>query len=198
MDLSSGSLPLVGNTERVEMGARKLDPASEKVTTLAGTGKAGFQDGMALEAQLSEPWGIIEVENGRLFIADTINNLIRYLDLNKEVPELLTLELKGVQPPKKSKSPKRLRRAAPMDAQTVKVDGTSSSRRLAVNLALTQPENVVIIDPLDGYISPDGYATLHFRRFLPSASTGRINCKMEIEDYLPLLAVEKRPHVAGE
>ncbi|XP_024024937.1 protein SUPPRESSOR OF QUENCHING 1, chloroplastic isoform X2 [Morus notabilis] len=175
---------------------KKLDPASKKVTTLAGTGKAGFQDGMALEAQLSEPSGIIEVENGRLFIADTNNNLIRYLDLSKEVPELLTLELKGVQPPKKSKSPKRLRRAAPMDAQTIKVDGTSSSEgNLSIKISLpkeyhfskearskfsvdTEPENAVIIDPLDGYLSPDGSATFHFRRFLPSASMGKINCKV--------------------
>lgn len=37
--------------------------------------------------------------SGNLFIADTNNNIIRYLDLNKEEPELQTLELKGVQPP---------------------------------------------------------------------------------------------------
>ncbi|XP_031266406.1 LOW QUALITY PROTEIN: protein SUPPRESSOR OF QUENCHING 1, chloroplastic-like [Pistacia vera] len=47
---------------------KKLDPASKKVSTLAGTGKAGFKDGTALAAQLSEPSGIIEVENGKLLI----------------------------------------------------------------------------------------------------------------------------------
>ena len=37
--------------------------------------------------------------SGKLLIADTSNSVIRYLDLNKKEPELLTLELKGVQPP---------------------------------------------------------------------------------------------------
>ena len=31
---------------------KKLDPASRRVTTLAGTGKAGFKDGAALAAQV--------------------------------------------------------------------------------------------------------------------------------------------------
>ena len=31
---------------------KKLDPASKRVTTLAGTGKAGFKDGPALQAQV--------------------------------------------------------------------------------------------------------------------------------------------------
>lgn len=74
---------------------------------------------------------------GRLLIADTNNSVIRYLDLNKTVPKLLTLELKGVQPPKKSKSPKRLRRRAPSDAQTIKVDGISSSEgNLSIKISL--------------------------------------------------------------
>ncbi|PSS28872.1 NHL repeat-containing protein, partial [Actinidia chinensis var. chinensis] len=107
---------------------KKLDPASKRVSTLAGTGKAGFKDGTALVAQLSEPSGIIEAQNGRLFIADTNNSIIRYLDLNKENPELLTLELKGVQPPTpKSRSLKRLRRRSSADTETVKVNGSSSN-----------------------------------------------------------------------
>lgn len=65
---------------------------------------------------------------GRLLIADTNNSLIRSLDLNKKDPELLTLELKGVQPPApKPKSLKRLRRRSLADTQIIKVDGTSSS-----------------------------------------------------------------------
>ncbi|KAF2324024.1 hypothetical protein GH714_006248 [Hevea brasiliensis] len=43
---------------------KKLDPATKRVITIAGTGKAGFKDGKALAAQLSEPSGIIEAENG--------------------------------------------------------------------------------------------------------------------------------------
>lgn len=63
---------------------------------------------------------------GRLFIADTNNSLIRYLDLNKREPALLTLELKGVQPPApKSKSPRRLRRRSSADTETIAVNGGS-------------------------------------------------------------------------
>ncbi|KAL8503084.1 hypothetical protein ACS0TY_021997 [Phlomoides rotata] len=43
---------------------KKLDLASKRVSTIARNGKAGFMDGSALEAQLSEPSGLIEVGNG--------------------------------------------------------------------------------------------------------------------------------------
>ncbi|XP_059440176.1 protein SUPPRESSOR OF QUENCHING 1, chloroplastic isoform X2 [Corylus avellana] len=176
---------------------KKLDPASKRVSTLAGTGKAGFKDGTALTAQLSEPSGIIEAENGRFLIADTNNSVIRYLDLNKEEPELLTLELKGVKPPvSKSRSLKRLRRRSSPDTQTITVDGVSSNEgNLALKIMLpeeyhfskearskfsveSEPENSMVIDPLDGFLSPEGSAVLHFRRSSPSPSMGRINCKV--------------------
>ncbi|XP_008246083.1 PREDICTED: NHL repeat-containing protein 2 [Prunus mume] len=176
---------------------KKLDPANKRVSTVAGIGKAGFKDGASLEAQLSEPSGIVEAKNGRIFIADTNNSLIRYLDLNKEEAELLTLELKGVQPPTaKSKSLKRLRRRSSADTQTITVDGGSSNEgNLSIKISVpegyhfskearskfsveTEPETAVSIDPLDGYLSPEGSAILHFKRPSPSASLGRINCKV--------------------
>ncbi|KAA8536730.1 hypothetical protein F0562_029208 [Nyssa sinensis] len=176
---------------------KKLDPASKRVTTLVGTGKAGFKDGTALIAQLSEPAGIVEAENGRLFIADTNNSVIRYLDLNKEEAELLTLELKGVRPPTpKSRSLKRLRRRSSADMQTISVNGGSSNEgNLSLKILVpegyhfskearskfiveTEPENAVVIDPLDGNLSPEGSAVLRFRRLSTSISMGRINCKV--------------------
>ncbi|KAF2307325.1 hypothetical protein GH714_026358 [Hevea brasiliensis] len=176
---------------------KKLDPATRRVSTIAGTGKAGFKDGKALAAQLSEPSGIIEAEDGRLIIADTNNSVIRYIDLNKEEAQLLTLELKGVQPPApKSRSLKRLRRRPSADTQTIKIDSSSSREgdlRLKISLpeeyhfskearskfiVETEPEGAVLIDPTDGYLSPEGIAILHFRRSSASASTGRINCKV--------------------
>ncbi|BFG36805.1 hypothetical protein CerSpe_230790 [Prunus speciosa] len=176
---------------------KKLDPAGKRVSTVAGIGKAGFKDGTSLEAQLSEPSGIVEAKNGRIFIADTNNSLIRYLDLNKEEAELLTLELKGVQPPTaKSKSLKRLRRRSSADTQTITVDGGSSNEgNLSIKISVpegyhfskearskfsveTEPETAISIDPLDGYLSPEGSAILHFKRPSPSASLGRINCKV--------------------
>lgn len=65
---------------------------------------------------------------GVLFIADTNNSVIRYLDLKKKEADLVTLELKGVQPPiPKSRSLKRLRRRSSADTQTITADGTSSN-----------------------------------------------------------------------
>ncbi|XVF31476.1 hypothetical protein REPUB_Repub16aG0149400 [Reevesia pubescens] len=176
---------------------KKLDPSSKRVITLAGTGKAGFKDGKPLASQFSEPSGIIEAENGRLFIADTNNSVIRYLDLNEANAEILTLELKGVQPPTpKSKSLRRLRRRPSADTQTIVVNGGSSSEgNLYLKVSLPEeyhfskearskftvdiePENAVSIDSLDGFLSPEGSATLHFRRSSSSAFTGRINCKV--------------------
>ncbi|KAG1371372.1 putative protein SUPPRESSOR OF QUENCHING 1, chloroplastic [Cocos nucifera] len=119
---------------------KKLDPITKKVTTLAGTGSAGFKDGLALSAQLFEPSGIVDAGNGRLLIADTNNNMIRYIDLNEKDLILHTLELKGVQPPSsKPKSLKRLRRRLSADTQIIKTDGGSSMEGY-LNLAVSVPE----------------------------------------------------------
>lgn len=77
---------------------------------------------------------------GKLFIADTNNSLIRYFDLNTKETELLTLELKGVQPPiAKSKTLKRLRRRSSADTQTVAVDGGSSNEgNLSIKISLPE------------------------------------------------------------
>lgn len=131
---------------------------------------------------------------GRLFITDTNNSVIRYLDLQKA--QLLTLELKGVQPPSKSKSLKRLRRRLSSDTRTVKVDGVSSNEgNLYLNISIPdgyhfskearskysieiEPEDAVVVDPLDGNLNSDGSALLHFKRSSSLASMGRILCKV--------------------
>ncbi|XP_059313314.1 protein SUPPRESSOR OF QUENCHING 1, chloroplastic isoform X2 [Lycium ferocissimum] len=175
---------------------KKLDPVSKRVTTLAGIGHAGFKDGAAVTAQFSEPSGIVEAENGRLYIADTNNSVIRYLDLNKSEAEVLTLELKGVQPPLRSRSLKRLRRRSGADTQTVVVNGGSSNEG-TLNLRISVPEgyhfskeaqskfsidfdpdNAAEVDSLEGNLSPEGSAVVHFRRSSASSSTSRVYCKV--------------------
>ncbi|KAI3944972.1 hypothetical protein MKW92_051069 [Papaver armeniacum] len=176
---------------------KRLDPTSKRVVTLAGTGCAGFKDGSALSAQLSEPAGLVDAGNGRLLIADTNNSEIRYIDLNDQDPKLLTLELKGVQPPtKKPRSLKRLRRRSSADTKSITVDGGSSAEgNLHLKLSVPEgyhfskearskftvelePENSVVIEPLDGTLSPDGSASLHFKRPSTSPAVGRIYCKV--------------------
>ncbi|KAK9067481.1 hypothetical protein SSX86_014811 [Deinandra increscens subsp. villosa] len=176
---------------------KKLDPASKKVSTIAGTGKAGFKDGASLSAQLSEPAGIVEDDTGRLFIADTNNSLIRFLDLNKVDAQVTTLELKGVQPPApKSRSPRRLRKRTSADTERIVING-GSSKEANLNLAISvpegyhfskearsrfsieiDPEDAAVVEPLDGSLNPDGTAILHFKRSSPSAITSRVNCKV--------------------
>jgi sugar lactone lactonase YvrE len=48
-----------------------------KVTTYAGTGKAGFRNGSVREAQFNAPSGLALDKAGNLYVADTLNNVIR-------------------------------------------------------------------------------------------------------------------------
>ncbi|XP_020591433.1 NHL repeat-containing protein 2 isoform X2 [Phalaenopsis equestris] len=176
---------------------KKLDPLTKKVVTLAGTGHAGFKDGPGLSAQLSEPSGITEAGNGKFFIADTNNSVIRCLDLNGKVPILGTLELKGVQPPSpKRELPKRLRKRASVDTQIMKVDGGSSAEgslelRISVPKGYhfskealskfdteTESADAIVFEPSSGIISTTGSASLRFIRSSHSPVTGRVMCKI--------------------
>ena len=73
-----------------------LDPAARRVTTLAGTGKAGHTDGPATRAQFFEPGGL-SVAGRTLYVADTNNHAIRAIDL--ETLFVSTLELEGLTAP---------------------------------------------------------------------------------------------------
>ena len=61
---------------------RLLDLASGELTTLVGTGTPGFSgdEGPATEAQLNGPFGAHPTEDGGLYIADSYNNRVRYVD----------------------------------------------------------------------------------------------------------------------
>ena len=75
---------------------KMLDPASGKVSTIAGSGAPGHADGAASRAQFHEPGGV-SVAGGTLFVADTNNHVIRTIDLRSFVVSTLTLE--GLAPP---------------------------------------------------------------------------------------------------
>ncbi|KAL0348124.1 UNVERIFIED_CONTAM: protein SUPPRESSOR OF QUENCHING 1, chloroplastic [Sesamum angustifolium] len=148
----------------------------------------------------------------RIFIADTNNSIIRVLDLNNGEPRLLTLELKGVQPPvPKSKSLRRLRRRSAADTETIVINGGSSNDgKLCLKISVPdgyhlskeaqskfsvefEPENAALVDPVDGTISKEGYAVIQFKRSSPSSSKSRIYCKVyyckedEVCLYQPLM-----------
>jgi DNA-binding beta-propeller fold protein YncE len=73
-----------------------LDPATRKVSTVAGTGTAGHADGPALVAQFHEPGGI-SIAGETLFVADTNNHAIRAIDLRTSIVSTLTMA--GLAPP---------------------------------------------------------------------------------------------------
>ena len=58
---------------------RRIDHASGTITTVAGTGKAGYSGdgGPAAEAQLNEPYGVVVDRNGNLFVADRLNRRVQ-------------------------------------------------------------------------------------------------------------------------
>ncbi|HTF37029.1 MAG TPA: NHL repeat-containing protein [Blastocatellia bacterium] len=56
---------------------RKLSSDGTKVSTIAGSGVAGFKDGSAGEAQFDGPIGIAVDKHGNVFVADAYNDSIR-------------------------------------------------------------------------------------------------------------------------
>ena len=77
---------------------RTVDPADGSVRTLAGTGRPGHDDrGTRLRvASFYEPGGLTAAD-GKLFVADTNNHLIRTIDLKSG--QIATLSIAGLKPP---------------------------------------------------------------------------------------------------
>ena len=72
---------------------KRMDLSTLRVTTVAGNGTQGANDGDALAASFDEPAGIA-YRGGIVFVADTNNHLIRKIDVDAGTVE--TIELKGI------------------------------------------------------------------------------------------------------
>ncbi len=72
---------------------KRLDPASRRVTTLAGQPEPGCQDGPGEQAHFDEP-GDVSAADGRLYVADTNNHAVRLIDLAGGT--VSTLALRGL------------------------------------------------------------------------------------------------------
>lgn len=70
---------------------KTLDPKTGTVKTIIGSGKAGTSDGPFATAELYEPEGLAFGE-GKLYIADTNNHLIRVADIANKVVKTLDLK----------------------------------------------------------------------------------------------------------
>ena len=72
---------------------KRMDLSTLRITTIAGDGTQGANDGDALAASFDEPAGIAYWD-GIVFVADTNNHLIRKIDVDQGTVE--TLELEGI------------------------------------------------------------------------------------------------------
>ncbi|MBU6451956.1 MAG: redoxin domain-containing protein [Cyanobacteria bacterium REEB67] len=70
---------------------KALDLKNSTVKTLAGTGKVGLKNGSnGLNCQFSEPGGLVAGKK-MIYVADTNNNVVRYIDLNSKTQSTGTL-----------------------------------------------------------------------------------------------------------
>lgn len=84
------ALDAAGNLYVADTGnhaIRKVTPLG-MVSTLAGTGIAGFRDGAGTQAQFNGPIGVAVDAQGNVYVADTYNDRIRRIDLQGQVSTL--------------------------------------------------------------------------------------------------------------
>ena len=75
-------------TDTLNNRIRKLDPVTRQVTTLAGSGDFGWQDGPGNLARFAYPAGIAVAPSGTLIVADEQNNRIRTVSADGRVKTL--------------------------------------------------------------------------------------------------------------
>src|SRR5262249_35072930 len=77
-----------GNLYLAEDGAsliRKISPAGI-ITTVAGTGRAGYKDGPALSAQFDLPVAVaVDGSSGNIYVGDNNNHVVRQISPNGTV-----------------------------------------------------------------------------------------------------------------
>ena len=66
---------------------RRVSAADGTISTVAGTGTAGFggDGGLAIAALLNQPWGLAFGTDGSLYVADFQNNVIRKIDASGKI-----------------------------------------------------------------------------------------------------------------
>ena len=69
---------------------RRYDPKTGKIETLTGGNKRGYRDGKLKSSLFNEPGGLIKIGSA-LYVADTNNNQIRVVDLQKKATSTLKL-----------------------------------------------------------------------------------------------------------
>jgi DNA-binding beta-propeller fold protein YncE len=105
-----------------------LDPRTRRVSTFAGTGKAGQTDGARPE--FYEPGGL-SVARGKLYVADTNNHAVRVVDLTTK--QTTTLIIRGLKPPEAVAAPSEETESQEPNAEETK----AAAQRVAADSPLT-------------------------------------------------------------
>ncbi len=71
---------LVLFTEKENNTIRMYDKKSNKVITLAGNKEAGYENGTIKQSKFNRPMGMAEDSLGNIYVADTLNHVIRKID----------------------------------------------------------------------------------------------------------------------
>ena len=90
---ASGNVLVV---DRLNQKVRKISPEGV-ITTIAGNGNYGFSGdgGLAVEAQLAEPWDVAVDPSGSVYISDSGNNRIRKIGIDGVITTLVGNGIKG-------------------------------------------------------------------------------------------------------
>jgi streptogramin lyase len=131
--------------ERDSHAVRKIDRASGTISTVAGTGEAGFggDGGPATEAQLRQPHSIAFDTNGDLLICDIGNHRVRRLSLSSGIIE--TFAGTGDREPTPDGAPIQ---GTPLNGPRTIVVGPDGS----LYLALREGNAIYRLDPASGRI----------------------------------------------
>jgi sugar lactone lactonase YvrE len=114
--------------------------ANGVTSVVAGTGVAGFANGLASEAQFNRPTGIAIDGDGALYVADSLNHRIRKITTDGQVATLSGLGIAGF----------------------TEGDGSAARFNLPVSLVIAADGNLWVADKLNGRIrkvTPDGTAS---------------------------------------
>jgi DNA-binding beta-propeller fold protein YncE len=112
---------------------KQLDPRTRRVTTFAGTGKPGQEDGA--RPSFYEPGGL-SVAGGKLYVADTNNHAVRVVDIRTK--ETTTLVMQGLRPPASDAT------AAGDGAGPNATELAAAPQRIAANAAATLVVDVAL------------------------------------------------------
>ena len=127
---------------------RALNLSTNTVTTLAGNGTRGWSDGTGKQALFDEPSGL-SYAAGKLYVADTNNNLIRVVDVATNAVSTLTLTNLSVAAPVTAGRADPGRPASPksVDRRRQPARPIQCAQRLPPQQPRAVEDHVVVLEP---------------------------------------------------